>query len=208
MLFSVVQGFILGLSMIVPIGAQNAYILNQGVKQQHHIVAATICMVCDFGLIVLGVYGGGKLISQSETLLTYITWAGIIFLVAYGLLSFRAIWREVDKAACSGENHSSLKKVIFTTLAVTLLNPHVYIDTIVILGSVGSQFTEQVKLFFTLGCMLASVVWFYSLSLGAAKLSPILSRKKVKQVIDFFIGSIMFLIAYGLLSAWLDKVAV
>jgi len=197
-IFPFFQGFALGLSMIVPIGAQNAFVLNQGIKRNHHLTAASLCMVCDFSLIVLGIYGSSALISQNEFLLLVLTWGGIVFLALYGFLSFAAVFKAQSQQQVRHQKTLLFKSVVLTTLAVTLLNPHVYLDTVVILGGVGSQFVAGDRLLFTLGCMLASLVWFYALALTAAKLAPVLSKKSSKQIIDFLVGCVMWTISLGL----------
>ncbi|TQV87033.1 LysE/ArgO family amino acid transporter [Aliikangiella coralliicola] len=206
-IYPAIQGFFLGASMIIPIGAQNAFVLNQGIKRNYHLVAATICMLCDFGLILIGVYGGGKLLASNDFLLTLITWAGILFLVVYGGLSFKNIFKPQMVDSTVTTTKKSLKMVILATLAVTLLNPHVYLDTVVILGSVGGQFKGDAQLIFVLGCLLASLVWFYSLSIAAAKLSLTLSKPKTRKFIDFTVGLIMWTIALGLLLNWTNNLS-
>jgi L-lysine exporter family protein LysE/ArgO len=197
------QGLFLGAGMILPIGAQNSHILNHGIKKNHHFLAATICMFCDVTLIALGVFGGAKLIATSPILITVISWGGIIFLLAYASLSFRHAWLN----GYAQENHSATRSnkrpwlVVASTLAVTLLNPHVYLDTVVILGSVGGQFQGSEKIAFAVGTMLASMLWFYSLAGAAAKLSPWLSQRKVKRSIDIIVGLIMCAIALSLFNS-------
>ena len=201
-LLPIAQGFFLGASMIIPIGAQNAFVLNQGIKRQHHIVAASICMVSDFILITIGIYGGSKIISSSELAFTLLTWTGIIFLVGYGTISFRAALIGVYEQQSELTGAKTLSKVVITCLAVTLLNPHVYIDTVVILGGVGGQFEGKAKLNFAIGCMLASIVWFYGLALLSARMSEVLGRTKVKRGIDLAVGLIMWGIAGSLFWSW------
>jgi L-lysine exporter family protein LysE/ArgO len=193
-----VQGIGLGAGMIIPIGAQNSYVLNQAVKRNYHFVAAAICIVCDITLMGLGVFGGAQLIGENSLLHTGLTWGGIIFLSIYGFLSLKAALQPKSSSDKNNGSQKSLKGVILTTLAVTLLNPHVYLDTVVILGSVGNQFIGSDKTAFALGIMMASVLWFTSLSLGGAKLSKQLSRKRVKQSIDFSVGVLMWSIAFSL----------
>ena len=197
------QGIFLGASMILPIGAQNSHILNHGIKKNHHFLAATICMFCDVALIALGVFGGAKLIASSPTLVTVISWGGIIFLLTYAALSFRQAWLNgYEQQQLSGtESKKRPWLVIASTLAVTLLNPHVYLDTVVILGSVGGQFQGNEKIAFAVGTMLASILWFYSLAGAAAKLSPWLSQGKVKRSIDIIVGLIMCAIALSLFNS-------
>ncbi|MFT5805954.1 MAG: L-lysine exporter family protein LysE/ArgO [Moritella dasanensis] len=198
MLTATIQGLLLGGSMIIPIGAQNAYILNQGIKRNHHFLTATICIICDALLICAGVFGAGRLLALNPDLLQVITWGGIVFLTTYGAMSFRsAFYYQYGKTALDG-SHKSRKMVIMATLAVTLLNPHVYLDTVVVLGSVGNQFTGDHRLAFAGGTILASILWFYGLAFSAAKFSVWLNQPKVQRVIDITVGCIMWLIASSL----------
>jgi len=196
------QGFFLGGSMIIPIGAQNAFIINQGVKRQFHLLAATLCILGDVLLISLGVFGGGEIIASNETLSFLLTLFGILFLTGYGMLSFRSAFTATVPSkvgnSAGAKTDNTLLKVVITCFAVTLLNPHAYIDTVVILGGVGGQFLGNGKILFTLGCIIASIVWFYGLSISASRMSHILSQPKVKKRIDISVGIVMLLIAIGL----------
>lgn len=202
MIFPLLQGLFIGASMIIPLGAQNSHVLNHGIKRNHHFLAATVCMLCDVILIALGVFGGAKIIASSPSLLTVISWGGICFLCGYASLSFRQAWLNNYQEE---QSLSTIKKkpllVIATTLAITLLNPHVYLDTVVILGSVGGQFDGDDKVAFAIGTMLASIIWFYSLAAAAAKMSPWLAQPKVKRVIDIVVGIIMCAIAVSLFNS-------
>lgn len=193
----VLQGFGLGASMIIPIGAQNAYVLNQGIKRHHHLTTATICSLLDALFISLGIFGGGALLASNTTLLTMVTIGGIIFLTVYGIISLRSALSEVTDESVNPDRIRSRgrKAVIVGALAVTVLNPHLYLDTVVILGSIGGQFEGHDRLAFAAGTILASFVWFYSLSLGAAKLAPTLSQPKVRKAIDIGVALMMFTIA-------------
>lgn len=194
------QGFGLNAGMIIPIGAQNAYVLNQGISRQHHITTATLCSVLDILFVFGGIFGGGAILSQNETLLTSVTLGGILFLSYYGYLSLKSAWSsQVD-----GDNKKTATKgrfaVMAGALAVTILNPQVYLDTIVILGSIGAQFEGNDRIAFAVGTALSSIVWFYGLSIGAAKLAPTLSQPKVKKGIDFVVAIIMFIVAASLIK--------
>ncbi|KGK09241.1 amino acid transporter [Vibrio navarrensis] len=193
------QGFGLGATMIIPIGAQNAFVLNQGIKRQHHLTTAAICSVLDMIFISLGIFGGGAILSQNEMLLTSVTLGGIAFLAVYGFMSLRSAL----KPGNATENKQEItargrRTVILGALAVTVLNPHLYLDTVVILGSIGGQFEGHDRIAFALGTILASFVWFYTLSIGAAKLGPTLSKPKVKCGIDMLVAAMMFTIAFVL----------
>ncbi|MEZ8765504.1 LysE/ArgO family amino acid transporter [Vibrio alginolyticus] len=205
-LWVLLQGFGLGASMIIPIGAQNAYVLNQGIKRNHHLTIATICSVLDMIFISLGIFGGGAILSQNEILLTSVTLGGIAFLSFYGLLSLKSAFKPESESESKGEIVARGRRtVILGALAVTVLNPHLYLDTVVILGSIGGQFEGHDRIAFALGTILASFVWFYTLSIGAAKLGPTLSKPKVKKTIDIAIAMMMFTIAYILASELIDK---
>ncbi len=205
-LWVLLQGFGLGASMIIPIGAQNAYVLNQGIKRNHHLTTATICSVLDVLFISLGIFGGGAVLSQNETLLTVVTLGGIAFLTFYGLLSVKSAM-QTNKASESKRQvvERGRRAVILGALAVTVLNPHLYLDTVVILGSIGGQFEGQDRISFALGTIMASFVWFYTLSIGAAKLGPTLSRPRVKQGIDIVVAIMMFTIALMLINELVNK---
>ena len=144
-IWPLLQGFGLGASMIIPIGAQNAYVLNQGIKRQHHLVTATTCLICDIALISMGIFGGGAVISGNPLLLLVMTCGGIAFLSGYGFVSFRSAWRIRESGALEHQSilSASRRSVILGALAVTLLNPHVYLDTVVILGTLGGQYLGE-----------------------------------------------------------------
>lgn len=184
--------------MIIPIGAQNAYILGQGINRNHHLLAATLCILCDITLILAGIFGAGALINSSEWLMLLITWGGVIFLSLYGVLSFKSVIKNMYEVSRNKVSLKPKKIVIATTLAVTLLNPHVYLDTVMILGSVGGQFKDNAQLAFAGGTIIASIIWFYGLATGAAKMGPFLSQPKVLRLIDFIVGCIMWFIAFSL----------
>ncbi|WP_286265157.1 LysE/ArgO family amino acid transporter [Thalassotalea atypica] len=202
---AMLQGLILGAGMIIPIGAQNSYVLSQGIKRNHHILAATICMVCDVILIGLGIFGGGKLIASHEYLMLAIGWGGILFLTVYASIAFKNAWQNQYQQAGQLKAANNRKKIIGTTLAVTLLNPHVYLDTVMILGSVGGTFDGNERLAFAIGTMLASILWFYSLALSAAKMAPWLGHPKVQRGIDILVGLIMVLVAYSVFNTLLNQ---
>lgn len=190
--------------MIIPIGAQNAYVLNQGIKRQHYLTTALTCGLMDFTFICIGIFGGGALLSSSPLMLEIITVLGIVFLSFYGLMSFRSMLTRHKTAESVALNSEKVKKritVVLGALAVSVLNPHVYIDTIVILGSVGGQFQGVDRMSFAIGTIIASFSWFFLLATAASKLSTTLSKPKVQMGIDFLVGTIMIYIAFTL---WLS----
>jgi len=198
---SLFKGFAIGAGMIIPIGAQNAYLLNLGIKKNFHLTAATVCILCDILLMSIGVFGGGALISSNETVYLLLTWLGIIFLLTYGSMFFHSFYfSQQNKSNDSAKNQkfTTRKAVVFTTLAVTLLNPHVYLDTVVIIGSISGQYIAEQKVLFFIGIVIASISWFYALSLAAAKMSSWLSTDKVQRFINLFVALIMWTIAISL----------
>jgi len=200
-----IQGFTLSLSMIIPIGSQNSMLLSQGINKNHHFITAGLFMLYDAMLISLGVLGGSIIFSSNTMVFTLLTWGGIIFLLAYGAMSFKSAMLGVKSKTNNVINIKSVKVVVITTLIVTFLNPHAYIDTVMVIGSVGGQFNGDEKIYFLIGAISASTVWFATLALGAAKLSVQLSKPKVKSVIDFAIGVVMWFIAWSLLITWLAR---
>lgn len=197
-LSAMLQGIFLGAGMIIPIGAQNAYILGQGINRNHHLLAATLCIICDITLIMAGIFGASILISSSDLLMRIITWGGVLFLSFYGFISFNNFLKNSYEQSHKKNSFKSKKVVIATTLAVTLLNPHVYLDTVMILGSVGGQFEGDARLAFAVGTIIASIMWFYGLATCAAKMGSLLSRPSVLRGIDFVVGCIMWFIAFTL----------
>ncbi|PKF55120.1 amino acid transporter [Alteromonadales bacterium alter-6D02] len=200
------KGFTLGLSMIMPIGAQNAMILNQGVQRHHHLTAAGLCAFYDIILIAIGVLGGGLLLNSSDLFFSILTWGGIVFLMSYGALALKAAVEADTNTSTTTVTKKSFKVIIVSSLIVTFLNPHAYVDTVMILGSVGGQYQGNDKMLFMFGAMLASIVWFFTLASGAAKLSVTLSKPKVRRIIDFLIAFIMWLIAASLFNAWVNRI--
>ncbi|WP_019028493.1 LysE/ArgO family amino acid transporter [Colwellia piezophila] len=199
------KGFTLTLSMIMPIGTQNSMLINQGISRNHHKMTAALFVLYDVLLISLGVLGGSILLSQSPTLFNLLTWGGILFLSVYGLLSMKSAFAKNNNSADSVLKKKSAKIVFLTTLAVTFLNPHAYIDTVMVIGSVGGQYAGEAKIYFLIGSILGSMAWFGCLALGAAKLSKQLSRPRVKMTIDIIIALVMWLVAWSLFNTWMAR---
>jgi L-lysine exporter family protein LysE/ArgO len=204
MLLTFLKGFGAGSGLIVAIGAQNAFVLSQGVKKNHYIVIPLICAVCDAFLICLGVTGMGTLIASNPQLSMAAGIGGAAFLIIYGTNAF---WSAIQgQSLASGPTEAiSLKTVIFTTLAVTLLNPHVYLDTVILLGSISSQFQMPGPLIFGAGAVLASFIWFFSLSLGGKLLAPVFASKQSWRILDTFVGCIMWAIALSILAGLFNR---
>ncbi|MEH8258421.1 L-lysine exporter [Aeromonas veronii] len=198
MLATTLQGFTIGLAMIIPIGAQNAFVLSRGIHRNHHLLTATLCSLCDLTLIAIGVFGGANVLAASPFGMALLTWGGVLFLGWFGGRSLRSAWRGKGEGLAESAQQMGAKSVLAMTLGVTLLNPHVYLDTLMLLGSLGSQVSESLRPAFAAGAMLASLVWFYSLALGAAALAPWLARGRVQQGIDLLVGIIMLSLAVQL----------
>lgn len=200
-----VKGFILALSMIMPIGSQNSMLLTQGINKDHHLMTAGLFIAYDAILISLGVLGGGIILASNDVLFSLLTWGGILFLLAYGAMSFKAAFIDIQKKSDKIVTKKSFKIIIITSLIVTFLNPHAYIDTVMVIGSVGGQYTGDAKIYFLIGAISGSIVWFSTLALGAAKLSVQLSKPRVKCGIDAVIGLVMWFIAWSLFTTWLTS---
>ncbi|MBS4689307.1 amino acid transporter [Aeromonas sobria] len=198
MLATTLQGFTIGLAMIIPIGAQNAFVLSRGIYRNHHLLTATLCSFCDLTLIAIGVFGGANVLAASPIGMALLTWGGVLFLGWFGGRSLLSAWRGKGEGLADSTQQMGAKSVLAMTLGVTLLNPHVYLDTLMLLGSLGSQVSESLRPAFAAGAMLASLVWFYSLALGAAALAPWLARGRVQRGIDLLVGVIMLTLALQL----------
>lgn len=195
-------GFLLGLGLIVAIGAQNAFVLRQGLQRRHVLVVTTICALSDAALIAAGVAGLGTLVSASPILLAVATLGGAAFLAAYAVKAALRALSPGSLAAAVAEE-ADLGRTVAATLAFTFLNPHVYLDTVVLVGSLSGGFAGNDRLAFALGAMSASALWFYSLGFGARLLAPVFARPVAWRVLDGLIALVMAMIALSLLRAWL-----
>lgn len=194
-------GLGLSASLIIAIGAQNAFVLRQGLLRQHVFVVAALCAFIDAALISVGTAGFGGLVSAHPTVTAIAAWGGVAFLVVYGGRSFLAALKPASlRAEETAGVEASLGSVVAAILAVSLLNPHVYLDTIVLLGSVAAQYPVGTRVFFALGAMSASGIWFFSLAYGARLLAPLFARPVAWRVLDVIIGVVMWWVAASL--AW------
>ena len=191
----------LGASLIIAIGAQNAFVLRQGLLRRFALPVAATCVVIDWSLIAAGAVGFGALVARFPALTSVAAWGGAAFLAVYGALAFRSAVRPASLHAeepSSGRGAATLGAALLTTLAVSLLNPHVYLDTVVLLGSVASGYEGGARTAFVLGAGAASTVWFFGLALGARLLAPLFVRPAAWRVLDIGIGCVMWWIAAGL----------
>ena len=203
LLASAASGLLLGLSLIIAIGAQNAFVLRQGVRRQHVLIVVVICTVSDAVLITLGVAGGGVLFDRWPWLTVAARWGGAAFLVAYGLLAARRAIRppratglEVTDAPRS--RGGSAATAALTALALTWLNPHVYLDTVVLLGSVANAQGDG-RWAFAGGAVLGSVLWFAALGLAARALAPVFAGPRAWRILDAVIAVVMIALGIGLI---------
>ena len=211
MLTSVLAGLGLGFSLIIAIGAQNLFVLRQGLRREHVLVVAAICAASDALLIAVGVSGIGLVLQAVPWLVDVVRWAGAAFLVVYGLLAARRAWRGTDQGlhvtetprdaapggAVATATRTRLLPVVLTCLALTWLNPHVYLDTVFLLGTVASTHAEY-RWLFAAGAMTASVVWFFGLAFGARYLGRWLSTPRAWRILDAVIAVVMIALGVSL----------
>lgn len=195
---SVIAGFALGFSLILAIGAQNAFVLRQGLRREHVFVLCLTCAVSDAILIAAGVVGFGSLATAAPWFEPMMRYCGALFLTWYGLRSLASAWRGGAALEVGEAKRTSLRAALLTVLAFTWLNPHVYLDTVVLIGSISAQYEDRMG--FAIGAMSASFVFFFSLGYGSRVLSPIFARPRAWQVLDVLIGIVMLAIAWKLVA--------
>ena len=212
-MLSVFAGLGLGLSLIIAIGAQNVFVLRQGIRREHVLAVVAICALSDAVLIIAGVAGLGFVIAAAPWLVVVARWAGALFLLGYGILAARRAWRggeeltvdETDAAASVPSprggtatlTRTTLAPVVLTTLALTWLNPHVYLDTVLMLGSIAATHGEQ-RWLFAAGAVAASVLWFTALGFGARHLGRWLRTPRSWRILDALIAVVMIALAVSL----------
>ena len=217
-MLSVLAGLGLGLSLIVAIGAQNVFVLRQGIRREHVLAVVIICAVSDAVLIIAGVAGLGYVINAAPWLVVVARWAGAVFLTVYGLMAARRAWRggeealeveakrDLPEASMGGggtgtltrsATRTALMPVILTALALTWLNPHVYLDTVLMLGSIAATHGED-RWLFAAGAVTASILWFTGLGFGARYLGRWLRTPKAWRVLDGLIAVVMLSLAVTL----------
>jgi L-lysine exporter family protein LysE/ArgO len=194
-----------GLSLIVAIGAQNAFVLRQGVRREHVGVVVAICAASDAVLIAAGVGGLGALVQRAPAVVEVARWAGAAVVLGYGFLAARRAWKGQEQltAANSGVVPDAGRRprpVVLTAVALTWLNPHVYLDTLVLLGSISSTYGDA-RWWFGAGAVLASVLWFSGIGYGGRLLAPLLARPGAWRVLDVVVALIMLAVAVSLVTA-------
>ncbi|KQV02101.1 amino acid transporter [Microbacterium sp. Root322] len=213
-MLTALAGLGLGLSLIVAIGAQNVFVLRQGIRREHVLAVVIICALSDAALIAAGVAGLGFVLSAAPWLVVVARWAGALFLLTYAALAARRAWRggeelEVDATDAASPSsratggvsatltRSRLAPVILTTLALTWLNPHVYLDTVLMLGSIAATHSDE-RWLFAAGAMAASLLWFTALGFGARYLGRWLRTPRSWRILDAVIAVVMVTIAISL----------
>ncbi len=192
------KGFATSAALIIAIGAQNAFVLRQGIKREHVLAVVLVCAVSDALLITLGVAGLGRLVQSEPALLALTLYGGAAFLIAYGALAARRAWGSSTLAAATGVP-MSLRAAVTTCLAFTYLNPHCWLDTVVLLGSISAQQPEGGRWAFGVGATAASFVWFFALGFGARGLRGLFERTLAWKLLDAGIALVMWAIAASLL---------
>jgi L-lysine exporter family protein LysE/ArgO len=196
---ALLSGFSLGFSLILAIGAQNAFVLKQGLKDEHVFRVCLICALSDALLILIGVSGFHLLVAAYPEAIIAARYGGALFLFAYGMLSFWRAVRVQQGLQPSEISSNSAWQAAFTCLAFTWLNPHVYLDTVVLLGSISTQFRGSIT-WFAGGAITASFVFFFALGYGARLLRPLFAAARAWRILDFLIGIVMCTIAARLLA--------
>ncbi len=192
------QGFLLGGSLILAIGAQNAFVLRQGLRGEHVLLVCSVCALSDAVLIAAGVAGFGIVVASLPWIEPAFRLTGAAFLLVYGVRALVSAWRPGGEALVAAERAApSWRSALATCLAFTWLNPHVYLDTVVMLGSISSRYAGQ-RVEFAVGAIVASFAFFYTLGYGARTLQPVFARPSAWRVLDAGVGIVMLVLAAGL----------
>ena len=192
-MIALLPGLFTGLSLIIAIGAQNIFVIRQGLSRSHVLLVVLICAASDAVLIFLGTGGLGTLIQSKPDLLEFIRWFGVLYLTWFGVKAVRSVLSNQSLEVGTGSS-SSKKTVVLSVLGFTFLNPHVYLDTVILLGSIANQFEDD-RWYFALGASLGSFFWFSAIGFGAKAASRFMSRPIFWKVLDSIIAVVMFSVA-------------
>lgn len=195
-----IKGFLVTISLIMAIGAQNAYVLKLGLLKQYVLLAVLMCIFFDFLLIAAGIFGLGYFIQGNQILINSIAVFGIVFLIIYAILSFKSAFKNESLQIDGNAKTNPLKEVITLILVFTFLNPHTYLDTVLLIGGIGANVQNEFKIYFLLGAASASAIWFFSLGFGARFLIPVFKKPITWKILDISIGIFMLFIAYSLID--------
>lgn len=197
----ILKGFTVTFSLIVAIGAQNAFVLKQGLKKEYIFSIVAICIFIDILLISSGVFGIGYLVSKNPSILKVIAIIGMLFLTFYGLTCLKSAFKNEHLDIAKEKKKKSFKEIFVLLMLFSLLNPHTYLDTILLIGGIGASYTIlNDKLCFLLGSLIASTVWFVSLGFGSRFLIPIFQKNITWKILDICIAIMMFSIAFSLVK--------
>ena len=196
---SYLNGLLVAFGLIMAIGTQNAFVLAQSLRREHHLPVAAFCVICDALLVAAGVFGLATILAQNPVLLSVARWGGAVFLLWYGTQALRRAFSASSLEQSASQTARSLKAVMLSALAVTLLNPHVYLDTVLLIGSLGAQ--QSVPGAYVVGAASASLLWFFTLALGAAWLAPWLARPGTWRLLDLLVAAMMYAVALQLIVA-------
>ncbi|MFC4271900.1 LysE family transporter [Sneathiella chungangensis] len=198
--FAYTDGAILGAALIIAIGAQNLFVLRQGIHRDQVFIVCLLSALIDATLILAGALGLGSAIAAFPWLVSWASWGGAVFLIAFGLLSCRrVIWPDPVPAENGAPVASSRRKAVSLTLAFGFLNPHVYLDTVILLGGIASGYALDDRIYFVLGAITASFGWFFTIGYGARFLAPLLRDKTGARILDLLVAGMMFFVAASLI---------
>jgi L-lysine exporter family protein LysE/ArgO len=200
-------GFVTGLGLIVAIGAQNAFVLRAGIGRRQVFAVAITPPRCDAALITVGGAGVGTALAASPTFAAAMALGGAAFLIVYGVSAIRSALRRTATDWGDAPGLTSARAAVAATLAVSLLNPHVYLDTVVLLGGIGGQLPGSERVAFALGAIGASLGWFFALAFGARALAPAFARPGVARALDLFVAAVLFTVAISLVRGVLAGVS-
>jgi len=192
-MFAFLPGVLTSMSLIMAIGAQNAFVIRQALTRKHVLVMVLICAASDALLILAGIAGLGAIIQGLPWLFEILRWFGVVYLTWFGINSLRSAFKGESMEAATVES-KTLKQVVISLLGFTFLNPHVYLDTVILLGSIGTTFGDA-KWYFAAGASVGSLIWFFSIGYGAKAASRFMSKPIFWKVLDIVIAAIMFAIA-------------
>lgn len=192
-MISIFSGFFTAISLIAAIGAQNAYVIRQSLTRKHVLLVVVICALADAVLIIAGIAGLGALITSAPMLMEFIRWFGVAYLGWFGIKSVRSAFKNQSLDAGTAQS-AGRKQVVLSILGFTFLNPHVYLDTVILLGSIANQFQSD-RWWFGFGAMMSSVVWFFSIGYGAKAAAKYMAKPVFWKILDLVIAVVMFSIA-------------
>jgi L-lysine exporter family protein LysE/ArgO len=197
---ALLKGFSTSASLIVAIGTQNVFVMQQGLMQQHLLLTAFVCGTIDAVLILLGCFGFGTLLSAYPSLLSVVHLLAVIFLIVYGAIAAKSAIKSQAALSSTDSRPHSRGKTVAMLLSLSLLNPHVYLDTVILLGGVASQQPDSEQHYFIAGAIAASFAWFFSLVYGSSRLAPLLQHKLTWRILDALIAITMWVMATSLLA--------